>query len=258
MKRFCAGLSVLVFAALLIIPAAGWGSELPRSELRDFSCQRALDPINRSVGLTAVMRPLTGTKHMAVKFDLLVSRGPGTPFKPLHAGDLGLWISPDNPTLGQLPGDVWNLEKSVVALHAPNVYRFRVRFRWEGAHKVVLGTDTRYGPRCDEPELRPDLEVRSIAVSAIPGHPNSNLYTAQIANRGSSAAGPFDVLFAPGDGSVTTTKSVTLLRAHHTLNESFTGPVCSSGTAPTITADSADQVDDLNRANNSLTATCPS
>jgi CARDB len=258
MKRFWTGLSALALAALFMIPAAGWGSELPRSGLRGFSCQRAMDPVNRSVGVTAVMRPVTGTQHLAVKVDLLVSRGSGAPFKPLRAGDLGVWISPDNPTLGQLPGDVWNLQKSVVALHAVGVYRFRVMFRWEGAHQAVLGTTTRYSPRCFEPELRPDLQVRSIAVSAIPGQPNSNLYTAEIANAGNSAAGPFDVLFAPGDWSATTTKSVTLLRAHHTLEESFTGPVCSSSTAPTISADSADQVDDLNRANNSLTATCPS
>jgi hypothetical protein len=38
----------------------------------------------------------------------------------------------------------------------------------------------------------------------------------------------------------------------------FTGPVCSASTAPTITADSAHQVDDLNRSNNVLTAVCPS
>ena len=258
MKRFCAGLSALAAAALLVIPATGQGSELPRSELRNFSCQRALDPINRSVGLTAVMRPLTGTQHMAIRFDLLVSRGTGTAFRPLHAGDLGVWISPDNPTLGQLPGDVWNLQKSVVALHAPNAYRFRVRFRWLGAHGVILGSETHYSPRCVEPELRPDLQVRSIAVSSIAGQPNRDLYSALIANAGNSSAGPFDVLFAPGDGSATTTRSVALLRAHHTLTESFTGPVCSPSTAPTITADSADQVDDLNRANNSLTATCPS
>jgi hypothetical protein len=258
MKRFWTGLSALALAAVLMIPAAGWGSALPRSGLRNFSCQRAMDPVNRRVGMTAVMRPVTGTQHLGVKFDLLVSRGSGAPFKPLHAGDLGVWISPINPTLGQLPGDVWNLQKSVVALRAAGVYRFRVMFRWVGAHQAVLGTATRYSPRCFEPELRPDLQVRSIAVSAIPGQPNSNLYTAEIANAGNSAAGPFDVLFAPGDGSSTTTKPVTLLRAHHTLEESFTGPACSASTAPTITADSAHQVDDLNRANNSLTATCPS
>jgi hypothetical protein len=256
MKHLVAVLGAL--AGVLLLPGVGLGADLPRADLRAYSCQKAMDPVNRSVAVTAVMRPVAGTQRMMVKFDLLVSHGPGTVSRPLRAGDLGMWINPEDATLGQLPGDVWNLQKSVVALHAPAVYRFRVSYRWQGTHHVILSTTTRYSRRCVQPELRPDLQVRSITVSAIPTQPDRNLYTAEIANTGNTAAGPFDVLFAPADGSPTTTQSVSMLRAHTSRAVTFTGPVCSAGTAPRITADSADQVDDLNRSDNALTATCPS
>jgi hypothetical protein len=257
MKRLVAALAVLAIGALLL-PAAGLATEPPRADLRGFSCQKAMDPVNRSVAVNVVMRPLSSTQHMAIKIDLLVSHGSGTVAKPLRAGDLGQWIHPPDPTLGQLPGDVWTLQKPVVALRAPAVYRFRVRFRWEGGHNAILGTATRYSRRCVQPELRPDLQLRSIMVSPVPNHPDRNVYTAQIVNSGNSAAGPFDVLFAPSDNSTAMTRTVSLLRAHSAQTETFTGPVCSAGAAPTITADSAHQVDDLNRANNALTAACPS
>ncbi|HEX8976126.1 MAG TPA: CARDB domain-containing protein [Solirubrobacteraceae bacterium] len=241
----------------LLLPVAGLGTEVPRADLRDFSCQRAMDPANRSIAADVVMRPVSLTQHMAVRVDLLVSRGPGAAVKSLRAGDLGQWIHPENPTLGQLPGDVWTLQKSVLALRAPATYRLRVRFRWEGANQAILATATRYSPRCVEPELRPDLAVRSITVASAPGH-SDTLYTARIVNAGNSAAGPFDVLFAPRDGSAGATQTVSSLGAHSWLTATFTGSACNASAPPTITADPAGQVDDLNRANNALTATCPS
>lgn len=256
MRRFCIGLCALAVGALLL-PGAGLGSAPPRAALRGFTCVRGLDPVDRSVGVTAVMRPLPGTRHLAIKVNLLLSHGPGTAPKAVRAGDLGVWISPENPTLGQLAGDVWNLQKSVVDLAVAGEYRFRVQYRWTGADHHVLGTAARLSRRCMQRELRPDLQVASITVSTVAGQPDRNLYSALIANTGNTAAGPFDVLFAPADGSTTTTRAIPLLRAHTTLTETFTGPICTAGTAPTVTADSADQVDDLNRENNSLRANCP-
>ncbi|MEO6857027.1 MAG: CARDB domain-containing protein [Solirubrobacteraceae bacterium] len=256
MRRFCAGLCALLVGALAL-PGTVLGSTSPRAALRAFTCQHGMDPAQRSIGVTSVMRPVSGTRHLAVKFDLLVSHGPGTLTRAVRAGDLGVWIAPDNPTLGQLPGDVWNLDKTVVDLNAPAVYRFRVQFRWTGAQHHVLAMTTRYTRRCSLRELRPDLQVRSITVTAEPGNPNRDDYAALIANAGNTAAGPFDVLFAPADGSATTTHTVTTLKAHSSRTMTFVGPVCSSGTAPTITVDSAHQIDDLNRANNALVAQCP-
>jgi len=264
MKRLYAVVTAL--ALLLVLATAASGAQpptqpptqlQPRAQLRGFACQPALDPPDRSVSVTAVMRPLPGTKHMSVKVDLLISGTASSAEKVVRAGDLGVWIKPENPTLGQLPGDVWNLHKQVVELAAPAAYRFRVVFRWTGAHGRVLGSAVRYSLSCRQRELRPDLLVRSIAVTAIPSRPDRALYSAVIANAGNTAAGPFAVLFAPADGSAPKTHTVALLRAHSSHTENFVGPLCTAASDPTITVDSASQVDDLNRANNALTATCP-
>ena len=203
------------------------------------------------------MRPLAGTRHMSLKFDLLMSDGGSVRAPSSCAPGISGLDLPQDPTLGQLPGDVWNLRKQVVELGAPAVYRFRVLFRWTGAHGRVIGSAVRYSPRCRQRELRPDLLVDSIAVTPITGQPHHDLYTAVIANAGNSAAGPFDVLFAPGDGSATQTHTVGLLGPHSSAPRRSSGPLCTASAPPTITADSASQVDDLNRANNAMTATCP-
>ncbi|MGO9884268.1 MAG: CARDB domain-containing protein [Solirubrobacteraceae bacterium] len=264
MKRLAAGAVTLALGALLAAgtasagtPSGGQPSLSPRAQLTGFSCHRALNPANRSISVTAVMRPLTGTEHMALRFNLL-STSPLTGITTaVHFGDLGTWKTPKNPTLGQLPGDVWSLQKSVYQLVAPASYRFRVMFRWTGHGGRVIGTAVRLSSRCHQVELRPDLLVSSISVAPISGDPADNLYTAVIANDGNSGAGPFEVLFAPADGSAPKTRTVQLLRGHTSTMLSFLGPVCTSSTDPTVTADSTDEVDDLNRANNSLTATCP-
>jgi hypothetical protein len=255
-KRLTAGVGALFVSAAVLFAGGAAGATAPRAQLRDFACQSALDPGNRSVSVTAVMRPVPGTKHMSVRFDLLTAQ-PGAAPAAIHSGDLGKWIKPANPTVGQLPGDVWNVQKQVVPLAAPATYRFRVSFRWLGARDRILEQSEQLSRRCDQRELRPDLLVQSITVTALPNQPQQNLYTAVIANQGNSAAGPFSVLFAPGDGSATTTDTVALLRAHSARSLEFVGPRCTTGTAPTITADSALQIHDLNRANNALTATCP-
>lgn len=242
---------------IMIVATSATGAQ-PRALLRGFSCDRAMDPASRSVSVTAVMRHLVGTRHMAVKFDLLMSTGSGAAQKVVRAGDLGVWITPRNPTLGQLSGDVWNLQKSVVALAAPATYRFRVAYRWTGIGGHTLNTAVRFSRTCRQRELRPDLAVTSITVSPDPANPNRDEYSAVIANLGNSSAGPFDVLFATLDGSTKPIdQTITRLKAHASITDTFSGPLCTAANDPTITADSANQVDDLNRANNSMTAVCP-
>jgi hypothetical protein len=249
------GLAAVIAIAATPVGSASAGTPA-RSQLSAFSCTHALDPGARAVGVTATMRPLTGTRRMAIRFELL-QRSPGLPVQEVTGGDLSVWRTPANPTLGQLPGDVWRLQKSVYNLDVPFAYQFRVSFRWTGLHGKVLGTATRFTRTCHQRELRPDLTVRSIAVAAVAGHPNKNLYTAVIANQGLTGAGPFQVLFAPGDTSAPTTDTVTFLDAGKTRTLSFVGPSCDAANPPTVSADAASQVDDFNRSNNVLAATCP-
>ena len=72
--------------------------------------------------------------------------------------------------------------KQVVDLKAPATYRLRAIFRWLGAHDKVLGTTVRTSPSCYQPELRPDLQVKTITVEAVPGNADANEYVAVIRN----------------------------------------------------------------------------
>jgi hypothetical protein len=233
-------------------------ADQPRAQLRSSTCHNALDPQNRTASVKVVMRPTAGTLKLQLKFSLMVGRDDSAPQTAVRAKNLGVWLTPKNPTLGQLPGDVWNFQKSVVQLDAPATYQFRVSFRWLGAGGHVIGSAVRYGKRCQQRELRPDLQISAITVGSVSGHLDENSYTAVVRNAGATAAGPFDVQFVPGDGSAAQQLAVPRLTPGANLTVSFDGPVCSATSPSTITADSALQVDDLDRSNNTATAVCPS
>jgi hypothetical protein len=251
MKRIA--LIVFCLLAAAVTAVATVSADPPRASLKSPLCVTAMDPVSRAISITAVMRPVSGTMKMQLKFDLLRRTGIGHPFTRVHGGDLNTWLSPTDPTLGQHPSDKWNLIKQVVDLKAPATYRFRVSFRWLGTKARVLGTATRNSPICFEPELRPDLQVRTIDVRAVTGRTNVDAYIALIRNVGASATGPFDVQFS--DGDVLRTRAVADLAAHSSTKVTFIGPLCTAGTA-TVTADPTDTVDDLNRANNALSVVC--
>jgi CARDB protein len=253
---------IVIAAAAGLALLAGSSVQVSASQspahLRGFSCQRAVRPVARSVSVTSVMRPVKGTKKLALRFELLTRTKAGTPWSDVSGGDLGSWLSPSNPTLGQRAGDVWILHKSVIDLAAPAAYRYKVSFRWTGAHQKTLATATRWTATCSQPELRPDLVVQSIDVQPISGKPNLNRYVATIANNGATAARSFRIEFAPGGGQQPKYHAVTVLHAHKTATTSFFGPACSTTAASTVTADPDGDVDDFNRANNTATADCSS
>jgi CARDB len=254
MKRF-----VVAFAAVLAVVAgiaASVGASQPRVQLKDFSCRHAVSPIARTVSVWAWMRPVAGTRKLQERWTLLSRSATSSTFSPVSGSNLETWVSPSDPTLGQRSGDVWKLHKSVADLAAPAWYRLQATFRWLGAGNRVLGSAQRSTATCFQPELRPDLQVLAIAVKPA-RNPANDRYVATIVNAGATAAGPFNVLFAPGGGRPVDTRPETGLRAHGQLTEAFIGPACSSTAAPTVTADPAGAVNDYNRSNNQMTAVCP-
>ena len=150
MKRLLTAVVAAGAAALVPPVAAATQSHSPRAELTHFVCRKDKVAAQRELAITAVMRPLTGTQHMAIKFSLLRRTPSSHSFSQLTSGDLGRWISPPDPTLGQRPGDVWSLDKAVSDLPGPAAYRLRVEFRWTGAHRRVLGRATRHTAVCRE------------------------------------------------------------------------------------------------------------
>jgi hypothetical protein len=239
--------------AINAVAASPVAVDPPRSHLKPIVCVTALDPASRAISVTAAMRPVTGTEKMELKFELQGRASATRPFTRVKGGDLNTWVTPKDPTLGQQPDDLWNLIKQVVNLKAPATYRFRVSFRWIGTHDKVLATAVRTSQTCTQPELRPDLQVRTIAVSAVAGRPNANAYTALIRNGGATAAGAFEVQFS--DGTVVKNRMVSGLGSHATIKEQFIGPVCTAGAA-TVAVDPLDEVDDFDRSNNSLNVVC--
>ena len=236
--------------------ASAASSTQPLDQLRSFVCQKALDPPARAISVQAVMRPVTGTARMQMRFDLMRKTGPGTAFTKVRGRQLDSWISPQDPTLGQNPADVWILSHPVVDLAAPATYRFRVNFRWIGAQGQRLATAVQTTSGCYQPEMRADLLVRSVTAGAVTPGQSAQNYAVWIANRGETGAGPFQVVLA-GAGSTPATATVAWLAPHSTVREQFVAPACSAGTNLVVTVDPAHTIDEYNFANNTLATACP-
>jgi hypothetical protein len=250
---------------LLVGAILAAGSALPttlalgasqRTELKDLVCQRALKASKRVVGVTALMRPVPGTVRLSMRWQLMGAQSGHV--TQVRGGDLGKWISPHDPTLGQQPADVWVLKHPVTGVPVGYTYRFRVSFRWIGSGGQVIATSTRTSAPCSQPDLRPDLAVQSVSVQPVAGDPSQDEYVVWIRNGGLTGAGRFDVSFTPG-GSGGSTQTVTFpqLGPHQVVSATFIGPACTSASAPTVTVDPDYAVPDANRANNSTTASCP-
>jgi hypothetical protein len=256
MPRLRHGLVAAVCSVAVGFGAATAGAATPSSDqLSSFVCQKALDPPTRAVSVEAVMRPVPGTAKMQLRFELMRQWHPGARFMVVRGRFLGSWISPSDPTLGQRPNDVWIVKHPVVNLPAPATYRFRVTFRWTGAQGQHLATAVQMSAGCYQPELRADLLVRSLAVTP-QASGTDDTYTAVIANRGQTGAGPFQVVLA-GDVGSPQTATVAGVAAHSVVRQRFVAPACTPGTSLTVTVDPAHTIDEYNFANNSLALTCP-
>jgi len=143
-------LILCAIASATVASSAEAAASPPRATLDAFACVRAASPPDRAISVTAVMRPVSGTARMALRFEL-ERRTPSAPAaNEVSGGDLGKWLYPtDPPTLGQRPDDVWRLDKDVIDLD-PGVYRFSVWFRWIAADGRELGIVVRRSPPCNE------------------------------------------------------------------------------------------------------------
>jgi hypothetical protein len=227
----------------------------PKDQLRSFVCQKALDPPVRAVSIQAMMRPLTGTASMQMRFDLMRQTTAGGPFKLVRGRLLGSWISPQEPTLGQRPGDVWIVNHPVVDLGAPATYRFRVSFRWTDSQGKQLGSAVQTSSNCYQPELRADLLVRSITVTPLAS--GQDAYVATLANRGQTSVGPVEVDLAGAGPGAPVAATVPSVAARSTARHRFVGPACAAGGSLTVTVDPSHTIDEYNFANNALTIPCP-
>ena len=235
--------------------ATGGGSDSSRASLTGLDCQHALMPANREFSDTAVMRAMGGTRREGIRFRLVRRPAKGGAFTPVHGPGLGTWLTRQG---GGHPGDVWRVIHTVSDLSAPAVYRFIVGFRWIGSDGTVLARASRTSHTCFQPELRPDLVVRSITVSSDSADSSDDIYRARIRDAGATGAGPFQVQLGIQDQhQVEDTRRVAHIDPHQTLVVKLIGAVCNSSDPPTVTADPRHRVHVYTRAHASLTATCP-
>jgi hypothetical protein len=222
--------------------------------LRGLVCRPALNPARRVVSITAVMDTVPGTRRLEMRFSLQERTDHGVAL--IHAGGLGQWISPSSPTLGQHPDDQWIVNHPVTGVPVPGSYRFRVSFRWIGASGQTIGQLQRTSARCRQPDMRPNLYVRLLSSAAVA---DGDQYDVAVGNSGLTRATHIELLFAPGGGAQPQTETIARLAPHQTVDRAFIGPACTAASPPvTITVDPRDLIDVLSRADNSVTAPCPS
>lgn len=254
MRRFVvAGLITLAAASGAVAVALG---DAPHAKLASFVCQTGLDPASRAISITAVMRPVTGTAKMSMRFQLLKRTKRWSRPVALTGTDLNSWLTPKNPTLGSRPGDRWVVKHPVVDLAGPDFYRFKVAFRWIDASGHVIGKALRNSAMCFQPERRADLEIVGIKVTPLTGDPGFDGYLAQVRNTGKTPSGQFDAEYS--DGSTTREKLITQVLPHHQRGVYFREPACSAAAPATITADPEHMVDVSSRLDSSATTTCSS
>ena len=226
--------------------------------LRGYSCSPNLQPLLRGMSVTAVMRPVTGTEKLRMRFDLLRAAHRTGPYRVVHGANLGRWIGPPDPMLGRQPGDVWQVSHPVVSVTKPGYYRLQVSFVWLGAANKRLASAKRTTAACALLELRPDLLVsRLVSATPLPADPTRDAYMAAIRNRGVTAAGPFQIALSVAGGTPVT-RTVPGLGAHASRRIRLLDTACTAGQAVTITVDPTQQIPDFDPANNSLTVDCPS
>jgi len=227
----------------------------PVYDARLLTCRRAPQTESRTATVAATMRPIAGSRKLALRVDLYQ--------RPLAAGRWALradvpglseWTTPSDPSIGSRPADVFRYRQAVGRLTVPYAYRFRVTFRWADASGKVLREASVNTAPCREPDLRPDLVVTRVVADA-PLTAQANVrYLVTVKNAGRSSATGVQVqttFSAP-------TRTIRRLAPQESAEVIFWGPPCTAGAqVPSFVVDPLNLIDEARETNNSLAATCP-
>jgi hypothetical protein len=241
---------IAITAALLctlLVPVSA--SAASAGSARLLSCDSALDPAGRAAVFEGRMRRVRGATRLQMRFTLQSRTRDQSSWHALAAPGFGRWLSSD-PGVGR-----YVYTKRVVALFAPASYRTTVRFRWLGGDGRPLASDRSTSPTCRQLDLRPNL--RPLGIDARPGADAAHArYVVPVANRGRTAAGPFDVVVTVDGTTLNPAQSPGLAPGEQALVE-VDGPPCTQGSTLTVDVDPTGAVDERAEADNRLTVTCP-
>jgi CARDB len=225
----------LVLAALVLPASASAAAGMP-AQVRLVSCAPG------DATFEGDMRAVRGTARMQMRFTLLARTGHGR-WRRVTAPRLDSWVTSD-------PGKLrYVYDKHVDGLVAPASYRMRVRFRWLDAAGVVTAKARRKSRVCRQPDLRPDLRLKTF--DYVDGR-----YLLTVRNTGRSDAGSFAVtLTPPGAGPLV--ERVAGLPAGKRVTLEFEAPPCAPGSVVRVAVDSAEAVDEAAEADNVNGMPCP-
>jgi CARDB protein len=236
MRRIVPLLGLL--AALVFAPVAS-GAGPASAEL--LACERGAEP---AAEFEARMGTVPGAVRMRMRFTLQVMTPGRSSFRRVAAPGFGVWSTSD-------PGTTrYAYTRRVENLVGPAAYRVVVRFRWLDAADKVIARDREQSRRCRQPDLRPNLALRSLAVE--PGADESTRrYVAVVRNTGRRPVGAFEVAVG-----VLPPVTIPALGPRRERTVEVTGPACEPGAPITAAADPADLVDERSETDNELSVTC--
>jgi hypothetical protein len=234
--------------ALILLATSAPGQALARpaaAAARMTACETSLAQPGRYLVADGSMKALKGASRMQIRFELQ-SRTPDRPaWHTLVAPGFGIWNSAD-PSVRR-----YVYEKRVQALAAPADYRMVVQFRWlEGSRQVAQRR--RVTRVCRQPDLRPDLVPRKLAVKGS----GARRYVVGLANSGASNSGPFSVVLVV-NGTPLPPAAVPGLESGGTTKIDFPGPRCAPGSNLVARVDAGGRVDERDEGGNELVRPCP-
>jgi CARDB len=251
-----------VLAALVLVaaaPAAATAAGAPAGA-RLLACHRSPSIDARVAVVGTSMRPIQGAGRLAVKLDLWQRTAGARWTQRTDVPGLGSWVSPSDALLGSRAGDVFKYRQAVGRLVVPAAYRFHVTFRWLDGGGIVVREASATTAACRQPDLRPDLVLRSVAATPSTRSPGLVRYAVTVGNAGRSAVvrATVTATFPNPAGPSLHSRNVRRLAPGESVLVTFTGPGCAAGAPPpTFVADPANVLEETSEANNQLAAVCP-
>jgi hypothetical protein len=244
--------SALTLTAVLSLappPAAAAGVPSPgKAEARLVACHRAERPVDRRLEVEGSMRAAAAGQGLRMRFDLYRRLALGRPFTHLPGPGLGVFYR------ASTGAGTYSFRKAVRNLAAGD-YRVVVTFEWLAADGAVVARAARTAPVCRQPELRPDLQVAAIAVTA-GSAPDRAVYEVAVRNRGGSTARGFGVGLTVA-GQPQPALTVVELRPGERRTVRVDAPRCPPGADVIAFVDPDHRLAEASEGNNQRSLRCP-
>ena len=241
---------VLLIAVLTCLAGGGTAAAATPLAARLKACTTGLTAARRSAVFSASMPRIKGAAALSLRFDLL-ERRPGGAFVPLaDVPRFGVWERSKPNVAGFV------FDKRVAALVAPAAYRVRVQYRWLAADDRVVRHAERLSPVCDEPDLRPDLEVAAVVAGPVLAS-GRRRYFVSIRNAGLGDSAITTQVGLAVDGAPQMTQPARPLASGELTTVTFDADRCRPGRPVQATADARGEVDEADETDDDAVLTCP-